>query len=70
MGWTEECSLIPCRGKMFFPFCTASRLALGPTQLPIQNVLGEITQLHVAPGLRTAELHHHSSIQLHDVVLK
>jgi hypothetical protein len=31
------------QGQDFFFFFTASRLALGPTQLLIQNVLGEIT---------------------------
>jgi hypothetical protein len=38
--------MIPSKGKIFL-FSTASKLALGPTQLPIQMVLGALT-----PGVK------------------
>jgi hypothetical protein len=39
--WAGRPDLIPGRGKIFL-FSTASRLALGLTQPPIQSVLGAI----------------------------
>jgi hypothetical protein len=41
---------IPCRGKSFFFYISASRPALGPSQCSIQSVLEALSQ-----GLKRAE---------------
>jgi hypothetical protein len=41
MGWTPGVQFLA--GAGFFLFNTASRLALGPTQLPIKWVLGALS---------------------------
>jgi hypothetical protein len=72
---------IPGRGKAFFFYFIASRLALGPTQAPIQRVQGMIssglsgwvvkltTYLHLVPRSKIVELYLHSRTLLHDIAL-
>jgi hypothetical protein len=72
---------IPGRGKRLF-FSPVSKLALRPTQLPIQQVLGAasqaqssqgvklITLLHLVPKTRKVKLYVHSPICLHAVIVK
>jgi hypothetical protein len=49
MCWVIGCSS-PGRGWRIFIFATASRPALGPTQLPIQWVTGNLSLLIKRPG--------------------
>jgi hypothetical protein len=66
-------------GRIFF-FSITSRLALGPTQPPIQRVpmavslgvkrpLREADHVHLVPRLRMVELYLHFPIRLHGAVL-
>jgi hypothetical protein len=65
------------QGQKMFPFSITSKLALGPTQPPIQWVPGvkrpgrELTiHFHLVPRLRMIELYLHSPVHLYDVVIK
>jgi hypothetical protein len=82
MGWlTKESGFDSRHGKEIFLFTTTSRLALGPTQPPIQWILvvlslGYIgqgvkltTHLHLALSLRMVKLYHHFPIYLLGIVL-
>jgi hypothetical protein len=78
-GYGLDRDSIPGRGKIFLS-STESRLALGPTQPPIQWIPGALsrgvngrgmkptTHLHLLPKLRMVELYLHSPIRLHGLV--
>jgi hypothetical protein len=64
------------QGQEIFRYFTASRPALGPTQLPIRWVPGELSprakltiHLNQVPRSIMMELHLHSPMYLHGVVL-
>jgi hypothetical protein len=57
------------RGLRIFLFTTASRLALGPTQPPIQWIPGALSPPSSSEVKECVELYLHSPIRLHDVVL-
>jgi hypothetical protein len=70
-GWRSNL----CRDNIFL-FSKASKPALGPTQNPIKWVPGTLspilkqaTHLNLVPRSRMVELHIHSPIRLHCVIL-
>jgi hypothetical protein len=83
MGWTIWVLGFDSRqGLGIFLFTTASRMALGPTQPPIQRVPGALSLGVKWPGLEAdhsppssvevkgcVELYLHSPIRVHGVVL-